>query len=147
MTALENLRYLSALAGVARDDHGWQQLLEGVGLRWSDAQRRVGSFSKGMRQKVGIALALARDADVLLLDEPSSGLDPVAARELEVMVRRYAEDGGAVLMVTHDLFRARQTGHRVGIMRDGRLLTMLSTTDIDAARLEHLYLDQQEVAA
>jgi ABC-2 type transport system ATP-binding protein len=93
-----------------------------------------------MRQKVGIAIALARRARLLLLDEPMSGLDPQAANEFIDLVRVLAADGAAVLMATHDLFRAKQLATRVGILRAGRKVDELDAASIDAVALESLYL-------
>jgi len=142
LTGLENLAYFSALAG--RDDYAPGQLrdfLKQVGLQPDAADQRVGTYSKGMRQKVGIAIALAKNAKALLLDEPTSGLDPKASNEFSVLVTRLSHDGVAVLMATHDLFRAKESGTRLGIMRAGRLVQTLATSDIGHADLEQLYLE------
>jgi ABC-2 type transport system ATP-binding protein len=101
----------------------------------------VGEYSKGMRQKVAVALAVAKEADVLLLDEPTSGLDPKASNEFSDLLGRLRERGVAILMATHDLFRARETGQRVGIMNRGRLVRELATSEIGHADLERIYLD------
>ena len=77
----------------------------------------MSTYSKGMRQKVAIAVALAKGAEALLLDEPTSGLDPKAANELSNLLRELSRDGVAVLMATHDLFRAKEVGNRLGIMK------------------------------
>ena len=97
-----------------------------------------------MRQKVGIAIAIAKEADALLLDEPTSGLDPKASNEFSALVERLRGRGVAVLMATHDLFRAKDTGTRVGIMRYGRLVTELSTAEIGHADLERIYLEHMQ---
>ena len=94
-----------------------------------------------MRQKVGIAIAIAKEADALLLDEPTSGLDPQASNEFSELLGQLRDRGVAVLMATHDLFRAKETGTRVGIMRHGRLVTELSTDEIGHADLERIYLE------
>jgi len=142
LTGLENLEYFSALAG--RPDYSRAQLLDfltQVGLPGKFADERVGTYSKGMRQKVGIAIALAKDAKALLLDEPTSGLDPKAANEFSTLLTRLSHDGVAVLMATHDLFRAKEAGTRVGIMRQGRLVRTLDTNEVGHADLERIYLD------
>jgi len=105
-------------------------------------QRRASGYSKGMRQKVGLALAIAKQARALLLDEPTSGLDPQASAEFHDLVIRQRDAGAAVLMVTHDLFRAREVGTRIGLMREGRLRRMIAAADITAAELEGLYLEE-----
>jgi ABC-2 type transport system ATP-binding protein len=93
-----------------------------------------------MRQKVGIAIAIAKQARALLLDEPTSGLDPKAANEFSELLRQLSSNGVAVLMATHDLFRAKESGSRVGIMKHGRLVVTLDTAEIGHADLERLYL-------
>jgi ABC-2 type transport system ATP-binding protein len=142
LTGLENLEYFSALAG--RSDYSRAQLLAfltQVGLQADAADKRVGTYSKGMRQKVGIAIALAKNAKALLLDEPTSGLDPKAANEFSALLARLSQDGVAVLMATHDLFRAKESGTRVGIMKQGKLVRTLETTEVGHADLERIYLE------
>ena len=142
LTGLENLEYFSALAG--RPDYSRAELLDffaRVGLQAEAADRRVGTYSKGMRQKVGIAIALAKRAGALLLDEPTSGLDPKASNEFSTLIQQLSADGVAILMTTHDLFRAKESGTRVGIMKHGRMVSMLQTSDIGHADLERLYLE------
>ena len=142
LSGLENLEYFAALGG--RGSLGRERLtdiLVEAGLERDAVDRRVSEYSKGMRQKVGVAIAIAKEADALLLDEPTSGLDPKAANEFSALVERLRNRGVAVLMATHDLFRAKETGTRVGIMRYGRLVTELSTDEIGHADLERIYLD------
>jgi ABC-2 type transport system ATP-binding protein len=142
LTGLENLEYFSALAG--HDTYSRADLLrffDEVGLGGEAADRRVSTYSKGMRQKVGIAIALAKRARALLLDEPTSGLDPKAANEFSRLLDRMSADGVAILMATHDLFRAKESGTRVGIMKHGKLVSTLETRDIGHADLERIYLD------
>jgi ABC-2 type transport system ATP-binding protein len=94
-----------------------------------------------MRQKVGIAIALAKKAQALLLDEPTSGLDSNASNEFSGLLKNLSADGCAILMATHDLFRAKESGTRVGIMNHGKLLTELTTQQIGHADLERIYLE------
>lgn len=148
LTGLENLAFFAELSGAS--DVSRPTLLEAlqrVGLSAEAADRRSGGYSKGMRQKVGVAIALARGARVLLLDEPLSGLDPLAASELSSLVRGLGDEGMSVLMTTHDIFRAKDTGHRVGIMRDGVMVKQLATRDVDHMDLERLYLTTMGAAA
>ncbi len=142
LTGLENLEYFSALAG--HEHYSRQELLnffEQVGLPSDVADKRVATYSKGMRQKVGIAIALAKKAKALLLDEPTSGLDPQASNEFSELLKHMSANGVAVLMTTHDLFRAKETGTRVGIMKHGRLVQTLSTGEIGHTDLERIYLE------
>ncbi len=141
LTGLENLAYLAALAGQGElSTSNCLELLSQAGLPEEFARRRVSSYSKGMRQKVGIAIATAKRAEVLLLDEPTSGLDPKASNEFSELLLRLRDSGVAVLMATHDLFRAKETGNRIGIMKQGRLVDLLMTAEVGHADLEQIYL-------
>jgi ABC-2 type transport system ATP-binding protein len=143
LSGLENLEYFSALGG--HDRYSEADLLEFLaraGLDEQAARKRVGAYSKGMRQKVGIGIALAKKAGALLLDEPTSGLDPQASNEFSALLKMLSDDGCAILMATHDLFRAKETGTRVGIMRRGRLVREMTTAEIGHADLERIYLEQ-----
>lgn len=142
LTGLENLEYFASLAG----ENGYKKenlrdFLAAAGLQPDAADKRVGGYSKGMRQKVGIAIALAKRADTLLLDEPTSGLDPKASNEFSELLKKLSIQGCAILMATHDLFRAKESGTRVGIMKRGKLLTEMTTEEIGHADLERIYLE------
>lgn len=141
LSGLENLRYLLSLSG--KEELGRETLvgyLLQAGLQEDQHDERVEGYSKGMRQKVGIALALAKASEVLLLDEPTSGLDPASANEFSHIVSTLAQRGAAVLMVTHDLYRAQQISHRIGIMKEGVLVENRLTSELEAEALEALYL-------
>ncbi len=141
LSGIETLRYFNDLSGqpvlLPADATA---ALQRVGLPQAAHASRVGTYSKGMRQKLGLAVALAKGAQALLLDEPLSGLDPKAANELVALVRSLAADGTAVLVVTHDIFRAQQMADRIGIMRLGQLSELLDAATIDARGLEDLYI-------
>lgn len=142
LSGVENLEYFASLAtGRRYEREELLQFLTRGGLQIDAATRRVSDYSKGMRQKVGIAIALAKSARALLLDEPTSGLDPKASNEFSELLGMLREQGTAILMATHDLFRAKETGTRVGIMKAGRLVQTLGTADIGHADLERLYLE------
>ena len=97
-----------------------------------------------MRQKVGIAIALAKNASVYLLDEPASGLDPLASNELSALLRRLSSEGAAVLMASHDIFRVRETCSRIGIIKSGELVKEMDTSDVSTNELENLYIDYMQ---
>jgi ABC-2 type transport system ATP-binding protein len=139
-SGLENLDYFSTLAGRRHNREELLALLKRAGLPQEAADRRVATYSKGMRQKVGIALALATEAKALLLDEPTSGLDPAASHEFSLLLRQLAKQGVAILMATHDLFRAREDATRVGILLHGKLAAEFATNDLKHVDLEKLYL-------
>jgi len=140
-SGVENLAYFSELAGHRYSDTDLRRFLTDAGLQTEAHDRRVSGYSKGMRQKVGIAIALAKKAKALLLDEPTSGLDPSAAHEFSQLLRTLRERGVAILMATHDLFRAKQDATRVGIMRHGRLAHILTAAELSHTDLEKLYLE------
>lgn len=141
LSGLENLAFFSELAGFKYSKSKFRDLLSSCGLQEEAHTQRIGSYSKGMRQKVGIAIALAKNARLLVMDEPTSGLDPRAVEDFSTQVRAFADQGGAVLMATHDLFNAVAIGSRLGIMRRGELVHTLDTRGISAADLQKLYLE------
>ena len=140
LTGMENLTYFSTLAQKKHDRPVLEAALKEAGLSAAEWDRRVSTYSKGMRQKVGIAIALAKEARVLLLDEPTSGLDPKASNEFSALLTRLRSKGVATLMATHDLFRAKETGTHIGIMKAGELVEQLSTAEVGHVDLEQLYL-------
>ncbi len=142
LSAIENLRYFALLSGRQIEDTEASRLLDEAGLATTAHARRAGSFSKGMRQKVGLAIALAKRASLLLLDEPTSGLDPRAASELSRLITHASERGLAVLMTTHDLHRVSEVAHRLGILRAGRLVAEQEAASLSLSALEALYLEQ-----
>ncbi|MEO0743452.1 MAG: ABC transporter ATP-binding protein [Bacteroidota bacterium] len=147
LSGRENLKYFAALAGHDLDDGALAGFLDRAGLQREAHGRRAGTYSKGMRQKVGVALALAKGAQALLLDEPTSGLDPSASVEFSDLVQRLADNGAAVLMATHDLFRVKDTATRVGVLVDGRLRDEIASEALAVTDLEALYLSHAALAA
>ena len=143
LTGYENLDYFARLAGVEdRSPDRLRESLTAAGLASDAFNRRVSHYSKGMRQKVGIALATIKEAKALLLDEPTSGLDPEASAEFHDLLLRQRDRGAAVLMATHDLFRAREVATTIGLMQAGRLRRTLDASRITASDLESLYLEE-----
>lgn len=141
LSGLENLQYFSSLGGRALTDDEGGVLLQQAGLAAEAADKPVGEYSKGMRQKVGVAIALAKRATALLLDEPTSGLDPKASNEFSALLEQLRAGGAAILMTSHDLFRAKESGSRIGIMREGKLLNELDSAEVSHRDLERIYLD------
>lgn len=122
LSARENVAYLLELAGQPAAAGAIGQALSAAGLDAAAHDRRVSGFSKGMRQKVAIALALARRVPALLLDEPTSGLDPQATAEFSRLLMQLRGQGVAILMVTHDLLGAVDVADRIGFIAGGRLV-------------------------
>lgn len=140
LTGIENLEYFLGLGSIRYSNDELQAYLNEAGLQKEAFNNRVKTYSKGMRQKIGIALALAKNAKVLLLDEPTSGLDPQASNEFSALLTQLSEKNVATLMATHDLFRAIETGTHIGIMKSGSLVAQESTGAISHRELEELYL-------
>jgi ABC-2 type transport system ATP-binding protein len=141
-TARQNLDFFAKLGGkthLAKD--AYYQVMRRVSLQEKAFEQRVKTFSKGMRQKLGISIAIIKDAPAILLDEPTSGLDPKAAEEfLEILAELKAE-GKAILMSTHDIFRAKEIGDRVGIMKEGRLVLERTREELQYEDLVKIYID------
>ncbi|WP_447925075.1 ABC transporter ATP-binding protein [Georgenia muralis] len=121
MSAAENLRFFARLFGIRGFDPA--PLLERVGLA-ERAKDRVSDFSKGMRQRLMMARALVNTPDVLFLDEPTDGLDPVSARTIRALVVEETRRGAAVLLTTHDMVEADELSDRVAFINAGRVLVL-----------------------
>ena len=141
LTGIENLDYFCKLSGKSLSQSRLSDLLNECGLENEVHQNRIETYSKGMRQKVGIAIALAKNAKVYLLDEPASGLDPLASNELSLLLRKLASQGAAILMASHDIFRVRETCDRIGIIKKGALVKEMRTSDVSTNELENIYID------
>lgn len=122
LTAIENADYLLALSGEPKARAAIVAAFDAAGLQEGAWDQRLGGFSKGMRQKVAIAVALLREVPVLLLDEPTSGLDPRATADFNALVMTVRARGTAVLMVTHDLMSALDVADRIGFIDGGRIV-------------------------
>lgn len=141
LSGIENLDYFCKLAGFKYSHKELTDFLSACGLQNSAHSNRVSTYSKGMRQKVGIAIAYAKKAKAYLLDEPASGLDPLASNELSALLKKLASDGAAILMASHDLFRVREVSHNIGILKHGSLVRELASAEVSANELEQLYLE------
>ncbi|GAB3281277.1 ABC transporter ATP-binding protein [Larkinella harenae] len=141
LTGMENLAFFSGLSGYRYSKPELVEFMKTAGLQEDAFHKRVHSYSKGMRQKVGIAIALVKQAKALFLDEPTSGLDPYAANEFSQIIASLSRQGVSVLMATHDLLLAQSLGTQIGIMHQGTLRKELKSADISPAELTKLYLD------
>jgi ABC-2 type transport system ATP-binding protein len=121
LTARENVNYFLSLAGQSRTKAQIEEAFERVRLAPAAYDQRLGAFSKGMRQKTAIALALLRQTPVLLLDEPTTGLDPQATQDFHSLLLDLKASGVAILMVTHDLLGAFDVADTIGLIVDGKL--------------------------
>ncbi len=119
LTGLEQLRFYMRLRGV--EPRGAMELLDRVDLAHA-ANRRIGTYSKGMRQRVGLAQALIGRPRLLVLDEPTSGLDPVSRREFYTVLDDLARDGAAILLSSHALTEVEARTDRIVILSKGRMV-------------------------
>lgn len=146
-TARQNLDFFTKLAGrkdLKKEDY--HMVMRQVGLPERSFEQRVKTFSRGMRQKLGIAIAILKQAPALLLDEPTAGLDPKAAADFVELLLRLRNEGKAILMSTHDVFRAKELADTVGIMKEGVLIMERTREDLQYEDLEKLYLKYMEVS-
>lgn len=149
-TARQNLDFFARLGGrhnLTREDY--YNVLRQVGLQEKAFEQKLKGFSKGMRQKVGLAIAIVKEAPGIILDEPTSGLDPKAANEFLEILHQLRAQGRAILISTHDIFRAKEIADTVAIMSEGKVLAVKSKEELQHENLEKLYLDyiQGKVAA
>ena len=144
LSGLENLGYFAELSGQKLEEAELRACLSRAGLAPAAHDRPLKGYSKGMRQKVGVAIAIAKRAGALLLDEPTSGLDPKASNEFSELILGLAREGAAILMATHDLYRAKETGTRIGIMREGVLRAQYVAAELSHTALEQAYLEQMQ---
>lgn len=140
LSAYENIAYFLALTGNEPRREAMDNALDAAGLQKEARDRRVSGFSKGMRQKVAIAMAVLRDVPVLLLDEPTSGLDPRATADFNALLGVLKARGTAILMVTHDLLGAADRADRIGFLANGRIVEEVRPGEgIDVLALHHRY--------
>ena len=139
LSARENLSYFLSLADVKRSAEEIEEALDTVSLAPDARSRKLSSYSKGMRQKVAIALAVLRKTPVLLLDEPTSGLDPVAIDEFNAILMKLSEAGTTVLMVTHDVYGACHVARRVGLLQQGQMVGIFEAPENGQISAEALH--------
>ena len=128
-TARNHLRWLAAAGGVGPGRVG--EVLEAVELAEA-ADRRVGEFSLGMRQRLGLAAALLGEPELLVLDEPANGLDPAGIRWLRELLRSFTASGGAVFVSSHQLGEVAQVADEVAVIQRGRLVAHTSVQTLTA---------------
>jgi ABC-2 type transport system ATP-binding protein len=141
-TAYQNLDYFSKLAGkrnLKKTDYA--DVMNRVGLQENAFDMRIKNYSKGMRQKLGIAVAILKDAPNLILDEPTSGLDPRSGQEFLDLLLELKDKGKSIFISSHDIFRAKFIADRVGFMLQGKLVMMKTSDELQGEDLNKLYLE------
>ena len=141
LTGIENLDFFCRLAGFRYSKKELSDFLTKSNLQTNAHDLRLSNYSKGMRQKVAIAIAISKNANLILMDEPTSGLDPKATAEFTTICKELAAAGKTILMTTHDIFNAVNVGTKIGIMKEGKLIHVLNTNEINANELQKLYLE------
>jgi ABC-2 type transport system ATP-binding protein len=144
-TAFQNLDYFTKLAGkrgLTKADYA--KAMNSVGLQEEAFDVRTKNYSKGMRQKLGLAIAIVKDAPNILLDEPTSGLDPKSGREFLNLLIQMRDKGKSIFISTHDIFRAKLIADRVGFMKKGRLVIMKTRRELEGEDLTELYIQYME---
>ena len=141
LSAVEHIALFAALSG--RKDLNrldYLRLLRSVSLPEGSFDQKVGKFSKGMKHKLTMAIAILKDAPVLLVDEPAGGLDPVSTYEQGYLLAKMRKGGKTILMATHDALRAHQLADTVGVLRDGVLILQLKRPEFLHEGLKTIYL-------
>lgn len=144
LNAYENLTYFLQLANINPSHTDLEAALDRVALKPNARQQPLKGYSKGMRQKVAIALAILRNTSILLLDEPTSGLDPSAIDEFHKLIRSLADSGKAILMVTHDVYGACHTADKIGLLHDGNIVSEFIAPDagpIDSDTVHRAFIE------
>lgn len=142
LSGVDNLDLFCRFSGARYSKGDLRQFLSTAGLSEDAHNRLLSTYSKGMRQKVAIAIALAKDAHCIFMDEPSSGLDPQAMQEFSAICKQLASLDKTLFIATHDVFQAATLGTHFGIMKDGKLLQTLENKNLTATQLQETYLTQ-----
>lgn len=128
LSALQHLAFFDSLLRLPSRPEQHERVLRELGMSGDVMRDRLGTYSKGMRQKVAIALGLLKGADLFLLDEPASGLDALTRAELVKVINRLRGQGKAILFSSHDLTTVQETADRVVLLRDGRAVQQVDAS-------------------
>lgn len=150
MTGRENLRFTASLNGLPRElaEERIDALLEKTGLAYAGDQR-VGTYSRGMRQRLGVADVLMKDPKVIIMDEPTLGIDPEGMRQLLELIRELARKENRTLLISsHQLYQIQQICDRVGLFVDGRLMACGTVEELaEQTREDDRYLTELQVTS
>lgn len=149
LTAFENLEYLAELSGVSNPKNKIYEVLRFLNFTGIE-QKKLGEFSKGMRQRIGIAQAILHNPEVLFLDEPTSGLDPMGIKDLrDIIIKLNKEKGITIFMNTHLLSEVAKTCTTIGVLNHGKLIYFDSLEQTmqrfkNEASLEEIYFSVEK---
>jgi ABC-2 type transport system ATP-binding protein len=146
LSALRNMALFEGLMGRTHDDAVYEEILTRLAFPVASARDRVSTYSKGMRQKVAIAIGLLKGANVFLLDEPTSGLDPRAALDFIKLLNTLRGEGKAILVSSHDLHSVYSSADRVGVLHRGRLVVEEPVAAFRERDVEALYRELEDHA-
>lgn len=148
LTVYENLEYLGKLSGIENPRNKIDEVLKFIDFTGYE-NKKLGEFSKGMRQRIGIAQAILHDPEVLFLDEPTSGLDPMGIKKLrETIIKLNKEKGMTIFMNTHLLSEVAKTCTTIGVLNHGKLIYIDSLENTmkkfkDESSLEEIYFSME----
>ena len=139
LTARENFHFVCRMFDLDRSDERVEEVTDLMGMT-ADLDRKIGAMSHGMKKRFSIARALLHEPQVLLLDEPETGLDQEALTLLDAVISREAGPIRTVIMTTHNLERAVALGDRIAVLADGRIAyhESVDSTDTDGARQTYM---------
>ncbi|MHA6603130.1 ABC transporter ATP-binding protein [Aerococcus urinae] len=145
LTAEQNLHYYCKLRGVVDEDRVVKETLDLVGLT-QDRKKAYKSFSMGMKQKLGIGIALLTQPDLLILDEPINGLDPIAISHFRQLVKRLSQEKQMTIIISsHILSELYQTASRFGFINQGRLIQEMTKEEFEQMNREYIVLQTSQV--
>ena len=137
LTGKDTLTYFADLRGGVDGSH-----VDRLAKRLdADLSKKVGDLSSGNRQKIGLIQAFMNRPEVLIMDEPSSGLDPLVQRELQAMMREVADEGHTVFLSSHSLSEVQRVADRVGIIRQGKLIAVEFLSELRSKAIRRIELD------
>lgn len=144
MTALDNMRLQCCITGVSRPDEELIALIRRVGLNYEEIRRKkVGKFSLGMRQRLGIAMVLVSGADFIILDEPMNGLDPQGFIEVRETILKLHDEGVTFLISSHILSELEKICTKLGVISHGELLEEIRMEDLHRNARRRIVLDAE----
>ena len=148
MTALENMRMQCFITGISRTDEELIALIYRVGLNYEELRRKkVGKFSLGMRQRLGIAMVLVSDADFIILDEPMNGLDPQGFIEVRETILKLNREGVTFLISSHILSELEKICTKIGVISRGELLEEIRMEDLHRNARRRIVIDAEDADA
>lgn len=140
-SAKRNLKYQLSL--IKNPQYGVEELLKIVGLK--DTRKPIQQYSLGMKQRLGLALALSNQPDLLFLDEPLNGLDPSGIRQMRDLIKNLSEEQGVTIVISsHILDELQKIVTHIGFLKDGNLIHECKDSDISDESLEKFYFDEFE---